>query len=170
MVEILILYILWRFDATIYRIAKIIETDFCAFAKPSHGTINPALKRLESLGCVKFISNISEGGMRSNLYSITDFGEKYLKSQILGFSFENPSSLLNNAGILLFCSDVLSEAEREECFKNVSSHLNAHKAQVEQKLFDPYVDFSELQKAILKNSYAATDSLLALARISNADK
>lgn len=162
MVEILILYILNRYDATIYKIAKIIETNFFAFAKPSFGTINPALKRLEELSCVEFISKISEGGKQSKLYSITDFGKKYLKNLMADYPLQNPSSLLNSVNILLFCSDIFGGDEKKEFLKKLSNHLNLYKIEIEKKLFDPYTDFSEFQKTVLKNSYAQTDGLLAI--------
>ena len=52
MTEILILYILIKYDATIYKIKKLIEEKFFMYASPSLGAINPALKKLEELSCV----------------------------------------------------------------------------------------------------------------------
>ena len=47
MIEAVILYVLDKYDATIYRVARIIDELFFAYLKSSTGTINPALKRLE---------------------------------------------------------------------------------------------------------------------------
>ena len=78
MVEILILYILSKYDATIYKIRKLIQERFFMFSKPSLGTINPALKKLEGLSCVEFESKMTDGGMLSKIYKITPFGLKNL--------------------------------------------------------------------------------------------
>ena len=69
MIEIAILYVLNKYDATIYRISKIIDELFFAYLKSSSGTINPALKRLEKLGCVEYNEKMSDGGMLSKIYS-----------------------------------------------------------------------------------------------------
>ena len=58
MIEIAILYVLNKHDATIYRLGKIIEEYFFAYLKTSTGTINPALKRLADLGCVEYFEKI----------------------------------------------------------------------------------------------------------------
>ncbi len=65
MTEILILYILIKYDATIYKIKKLIEEKFFMYASPSLGAINPALKKLEELSCVEFESKMSDRGMLS---------------------------------------------------------------------------------------------------------
>ena len=94
MLELLILYILHKYDCTIYKIQKLIEEMFFIFSCPSLGAINPALKRLETMGCVEFTSQMSEGGKLSKNYKITTFGFKYLKETLLAFNFKNPAYLL----------------------------------------------------------------------------
>ena len=78
MIEIVILYVLNKYDSTIYRIGKIIDEMFFAYLKTSSGTINPALKRLENMGCVEYVEKMSDGGMLSKIYSITSAGKKHL--------------------------------------------------------------------------------------------
>ena len=70
MIEILILYILTKYDCTIYKIKKLIEEKFFMYSMPSLGAVNPALKKLESLSCVEFESKMSGGGMLSKTYKI----------------------------------------------------------------------------------------------------
>jgi len=161
MIEILILYILNRYDVTIYKIAKTIETNFFAYAKPSFGTINPALKRLEALGCVEFISKITEGGKQSKLFSITEFGKRHLKDLMLDAPLQNPSNILNDASVLLFCLDFLGGEDRAELLRKLSNHLNIYKIEIEKKLSDAYSDFSEHQQNVLKATYKMTDDLIS---------
>ena len=114
MLELLILYILNKYDCTIYKIQKLIEEMFFIFSCPSLGAINPALKRLEGLNCVEFNSIMSEGGKLSKIYKITPFGLKYLKETISLFDFKNPAHLLNNIKVCISLSDVLDEDQKEK--------------------------------------------------------
>ena len=117
MTEILILYILIKYDATIYKIKKLIEEKFFMYASPSLGAINPALKKLEELSCVEFESKMSDGGMLSKTYKITPFGQKYLKSIISSYKFKNKAHILNNASILVCISDILDDEEKKNWLK-----------------------------------------------------
>jgi hypothetical protein len=59
MIEIVILYVLNKYDCTIYRLRKLIEDLFFAYLKTTCGTVTPALKRLEKLGCVEYVEKMS---------------------------------------------------------------------------------------------------------------
>lgn len=149
MSEIVILYILCRYDATIYKISKIMEELFFAFLKPSLGTINPAVKKLKNLGCLDIQDKMSEGGMASKLCSITPFGKKYLKTLLLELELNNPSYFFNYLKIALFCSDVLSEDEKEEFIKNIQNHLILYKGRTLNASENPYVELNEEQKKLI---------------------
>ncbi len=162
MLELLILYILNKYDCTIYKIQKLIGEMFFMFSCPSLGAINPALKRLEGLGCVEFTSIMSEGGKLSKMYKITPFGLKYLKESVLLFDFKNSAHLLNNAKVCISVSDVLENDKKEKFNLNVSSRLKILRADIENKMNDPYILYTKLQKDVLGASIKEIDELIKI--------
>ena len=162
MSEIVILYILCRYDATIYKISKIMDEMFFAFLKSSLGTVNPAIKKLQNLGCIELEDKMSQGGMSSKLCSITPVGRNHLKNLLLSFDFTNPSLILNNARIAIFCSDVLSNDEKEEFTKNIQNHLILFKGRTLEALKNPYINLSEAQKKIAEQRADEAQRILDL--------
>lgn len=160
MTEILILYILIKYDATIYKIKKLIEEKFFMYNSPSLGTINPALKKLEGLSCVEFQSNMTDGGMLTKTYKITPFGQKYLKSIILSYKFKNTAHILNNIAVLICISDILEDEEKKELFKNCLDNLQILRAKVVSALENPYILYSELQKGVIKSNLITIEKLI----------
>lgn len=146
MIEIAILYILNKYDATIYRVSKILEEIFFAYIKSSTGTINPALKRLENLGCVTCIEKMSDGGMLSKIYSITPEGKKHLNELLISHIPQNPYHTLNEAKIMLYCSDVLSVNELIEFKENLKNSLELYIIKLEKGLNNEYISLNDLQK------------------------
>ena len=162
MSEIVILYILCRYDATIYKISKIMGEMFFAFLKPSLGTINPAIKRLANLGCIETSDFISQGGMASKTCSITPLGRKHLKNLLLSLEFNNPAHILNNVQIAIFCSDVLDEEEKEQFKKNIQNNLILFKGSSLEALKNPYSGLSEEQKNIVNSKIDEVQKILEL--------
>ena len=160
MVEILILYILSKYDATIYKIRKLIQEKFFMFSKPSLGTINPALKKLEGLSCVEFESKMTDGGMLSKIYKITPFGLKYLKSTVCSYEFKNNSHLLNIVSVLICVSDVLEDDEKKELYKNCTNNLLLLKKEMEDALSNPYNMYEPMQKSVIKTELLKAEALL----------
>lgn len=160
MIEILILYILLKYDATIYKVRKLIKERFFLMSSPSLGAVIPALKRLESLSCVEFTSKMSEGGMLTKTYKITPFGQKYLKSKILSFDFKNKSDVLSNVSSLICVSDVLEEDEKKELFETCKNRLIILKADIEDASKNPYNMYTESQKKVLGAYIALVEKLL----------
>lgn len=146
MLEVMILFTLKKYDCSIYRINKIIEDTFSAYAKPSLGAVNPSIKKLQNLGCITSEASISEGGKRIKTISLTQFGEKYLKSLLLSFEFSNPATFLNTAGILLCASDILNNDEKEKFFLNLLNQIIMYKKFVKDKMDKNYNITSELQE------------------------
>lgn len=159
MIEIVILYILNKYDATIYRISKIIDEFFFAYLKSSTGTINPALKRLEKMGCVEYIDKMSEGGMLSKIYSITPAGKKHLTHLLLTFNTTNPYHIINEAKIAIYCSEVLSINETLEFKENMLNHLDLHKIKLERGLKNEYIELNETQKKTVEITLEEIDKL-----------
>lgn len=162
MLELLILYILNKYDCTIYKIQKLIEDMFFIFSCPSLGAINPALKKLESLSCVEYTSIMSDGGKLSKIYKITPFGLKYLKETISVFDFKNQAHLLNNAKVCIAISDVLNNEQKEKFNFIVQNKLKILKTDIENKLKDPYILYTEVQKNILNSQIKETEDLIKL--------
>ena len=61
MTQIVILYILTKYNATIYRLRKISEEFLFAYLKTSTGTFVPVLNKLEKDGFVKHNEKMSDG-------------------------------------------------------------------------------------------------------------
>ena len=162
MLELLILYILNKYDCTIYKVQKLIEEMFFIFSCPSLGAINPALKRLEALGCVEYTEFMSEGGKKSKIYKITHFGLKYLKETISLFDFKNQAHMLNNAKVCISISDVLDKTQKENFNVLIKNKLNILKKDIENKLNDPYILYTDAQKNVLNSTIKEIDDLISV--------
>ena len=149
MFEIVILYVLNKYDTTIYRLLKIIDELFFALLKTSAGTVNPTLKKLEKAGCVEYIEKMSNGGMLSKIYSITPAGKKHLADLLLAFKSENPYHVANEAKIVLFCSDFLGINELIEFKENLLNILELHKIKLENGLKNEHITLNETQKKVV---------------------
>ena len=160
MIDVIILYILNRYDSSIYRIKKIADEFFFAYTKTSIGTINPALKRLHNSGCVEFRETMSDGGMKTKTYSITPTGKKHLVTLLLAFDSKNPYKILNDIKIALYCSDVLSINETLEFKENLRNYLDLYKIQLERGLKNEYITLNELQKNTVKITLKEVEELI----------
>ena len=162
MIEILILYILKKYDCTIYKIVKLIDEIFFAYAKTSTGSVNPALKRLENLSCVTYKEVMTDGGMLSKTYSITPAGEKHLVSLLINFVSQNPSHVLNEAKMLLYCSDILSSSELIEFKNNIRNSLELFRIKLERGLEDEYSQRNTVQTRTIEITLEETKELIKL--------
>lgn len=160
MFEIVILYILNKYDATIYRLTKIADELFFAFLKSSTGTVNPALKRLEKIGCVEYVEKMTDGGMLSKTYSITKEGRKHLVDLLLTFRSENPYHVINEAKVAIYCSDVLSVSEYVGFKNNILNVLELHKIKLERGLKNEYINLSEIQKRTIEITLEELEKLI----------
>ena len=162
MIEILILYILNKYDCTIYKIVKLIDELFFAFTKTSTGSVNPALKRLENLSCVEYKSTMTDGGMLSKTYSITKAGEKHLRDLLLTFVTQNPSHVLVEAKMLFYCSDILGDNELVEFKNNLRNSLELYQIKLERGLDDEYTQRNIIQKRTIEITLDETKELIKL--------
>jgi len=160
-IEILILYILTKYDATIYKLKKLIGEKFFVCSTPSLGAINPALKKLESLSCVEFSTNMSEGGLLSKTYKITAFGQKYLKSALTSFEFKNKAHTLNNVSIIMCASDILEEEEKKQVFRRCSGELLILKKDINDALLNPYNMYTDIQKAVIEANLGLVEKMIS---------
>lgn len=162
MIEILILYILNRHNLTIYKLGRVIEELFSPFAKPSLGSIAPALNKLSAAGFLTYDEKFSQGGLKSKTYSITSSGAAQLQKLLVEFKFKNLHSTPKTASILLLCLDIIGEDAKDKFLKNIGNNLKIYKTTVENEINNPYIRLNELQIAVLKNAAAQATSLLAL--------
>jgi len=162
MIDAAILYVLTKYDATIYRVSKLIDEIFFSLLKTSTGTINPALKRLLKLGCVECTDKMSEGGMLSKTFSITLEGKKHLVDLLLSFESTNPYHIINEAKIALYCSSVLSTNELIEFKENLLNNLELHKIKLERSLKNDYINLNEIQKRIAQITIKDVEELIKL--------
>lgn len=162
MIEIVILYVLNKYDSTIYRIGKIIDELFFAYLKTSVGTINPALKRLEKMGCVDYSEKMTDGGMLSKIYSITPAGKKHLAQELQRIELSNPNQVINNAKIALYCADILSINETLAFKENLLNNLELYKIKLIRGLENDYISLNETQKNTIKITISQVEELIKL--------
>ncbi len=146
MIEILILFTLQKYDATIYRIQKIIDELFFAYIKTTAGTLHPALKRLETIGCVEYQEKMTEGGMLSKTYSITQTGKKHLEELLLNYEIKNPYKVINDIKLLLCCSKYISLSNMNDFKNNLKNNLELYKIKLQKGLNNDYIELNEIQK------------------------
>ena len=162
MIEIVVLYILNKYDSTIYRVVKLIDEFFFAYLKTSTGSVSPALKRLEKIGCVTCSDKMSDGGMLSKIFSITPTGKKHLSDLLISFKEENPYHIVNEAKLLLYCCDVLSINETIEFKENLLNLLTLHKIKLEKGLENEYISLNSTQKETIKITLSEVEKLIEL--------
>lgn len=111
MINLLILYELNKSPLTMYGISRQIKQQFSVFLKPSMGTLQPALKKLESAKLVSSQKFMSSGGRPSICYAITENGKNELKKELLSPLTENPVQFLVTARIRLCCGEILNQED-----------------------------------------------------------
>ncbi len=112
MIELLILYLLNKYQLTMYALTKKISEDFAIYTKPGCGTIKPALVRLETKGFITSRRSISDGGRIAVYYTITPAGMEELKRLIVARTSDNPVKFLNTARVKLICASLLTPQEQ----------------------------------------------------------
>lgn len=148
---------------TIYKLERAIAELFGPFAKPSLGSIVPALNKLAAAGFVSYDEKFSQGGLKSKTYSVTPTGVARLKKLLVDFKFKGLNTVAKNAATLLFCLDILDDEGRGAILKNVENNLKIYKTEVQKEAKNPYIRLSEAQISVLNNEAAQADALLALA-------
>ena len=162
MIETVILYILNKYDASIYKVSKIINELFFAYLKSSLGTISPALKRLEKLSCVEFVETMSDGGLKTKKYSITKIGKNHLKKLLLSWNNNHPFYIITEAKIAIFMRDVLNSEEKNEFNKNIQNQLELYKIKMQNNINNEYLNMNDTQKATIQTTIDEINGILKL--------
>lgn len=82
-IDILLLLVIKQNDTYGYEIVKILKEKSDEFYEMSHGTLYPALKRLERKKLLESYWRESEVGMRRKFYRITEEGKVELKEKLM---------------------------------------------------------------------------------------
>lgn len=132
MINLLILYELNKTPLTMYGIAKHIKEEFAVLLTPSIGTIQPALKRLESLGYISSQKYMSKGGRPSTCYAINENGKAALIDELLSEMPDNPIQFLVNARIRLYCAKLLNKEDSVKLINILKKRVEIIKSQTEK--------------------------------------
>ena len=152
MIEILILYIIYKREKTIYSIRKDIFEIFGAYTKPSIGTIYPAVKRLLAAKAVSLNERISDGGKKSSYYLITKTGIEYFKKLFFSSQSENPTLFYNQLQTRLGTMSLLSIDERKQFVFETLKRIEMYKFEIENKLNDEFIDLDYYQRQMMEKS------------------
>ena len=152
MIDLMVLFLLLKRDLTMYAIHKRIGDYFLPYSTPSFGALKPALVRLEKKGCLSTSKIISDGGKVSVYYSITNEGQKELKTQLLMPFSSNPLQFITDAKIKLSCASFLEQEERAQMYFDIKACALLHKVNAEKLLEDDYTPKDFYQAIVLDNT------------------
>ncbi|MDD3236910.1 MAG: PadR family transcriptional regulator [Candidatus Gastranaerophilales bacterium] len=159
MIEILILYIIYNREKTIYSIRKEIIDRFGNFTKPSLGTIHPALKRLRAKNAVSVSDKMSEGGKKSSYYIITQDGKKLFRELFKHDCSTNPCLFYAQIQARFATIGLLAKEERNEFLDGMITVIDRYNLLNENKLLDEYIGFDFYQKELVKKTLAEAQTL-----------
>lgn len=159
MIEILILYIIFKREKTIYSIRKEIIEKFGNFTTPSLGTIHPALKRLRMKEAVSVSDRMSDGGKKSSYYSITEEGKKLFKELFMQDCSHNPCLFYGQVQARFATIGLLSKEDKNEFLDNSIKAIDLYTFKNENKLNDEFSGFDFYQTELTKKTIAEAQSL-----------
>ncbi len=152
MIELLILFIISKYETSMYGIRKKIIEQFGSYTQPSFGAIKPALKRLEMSGCINSSKTLSEGGKQFGFYSITENGITELKNLLLQEISDNPLQFFTNARIKISCASVLDNDDIQKLCLNLKTQAFTLKNTAENILGKDKNKLSFYQRLMLDNT------------------
>ena len=159
--EILILYILSKNQTTMYGLSKYINKNFGSITKPGFGTLQPALKKLESKKFIFSSKFYTDGGKPYFYYSVTQEGLSYLKDKLLKDNSSNPIQFLPMIKIKLSCSDFLDCSDQINMFRMIKSKLLKLKSEAENSLTDNVIQ-NGCYSVVLNNVVCEYKNLITL--------
>lgn len=159
MLDVMILYVIYEYELSMYLILKKIHEVFGNFSKPSFGAIKPALVKLENAGLIKMRKAFSDGGRPTCYYSVTADGKKALKTLLLKDLSKNPVQFKPNASVKIIASEVLSKDEQQNVLTKLSRQTELLKIECEKKLQKNQKFF---QKVLIDNLILEYDNYLKL--------
>lgn len=134
MIELLILLVLLENKCSIYRIRQKIEDSFSLFLKVSFGSIYPALKKLEKNKYVTVKTELSSGGQRKSLYTITEAGKEYFKQLMTADMPDNPSIANQILDIKMMALNKIESDYQKTTVNSILQYLQHQKINAENSL------------------------------------
>ena len=159
--EILVLYILNKSQTTMYGLSKYINKNFGFITKPSFGTLQPILKKLESKKYVFSSKFYTEGGKPYFYYSVNAEGIEYLKEKMMKKMPSNPTQFLSTLRVKLACLDVLNSDDKKKFLSQLKSNLLRLKSESELAIQENSVS-SFTYRLVLDNSLCEYKNLISL--------
>lgn len=159
--EILVLYILNKSQTTMYGLSKYINKNYGSITKPSFGTLQPLLKKLETKKYIFTSKFYTEGGKPYFYYSVNPVGVDYLKEKMMKKYSTNPTQFLSSVRIKLACLDVLDENDRKKLLQQLKSSLLKLKSETEASLAENNLS-NFTHKLVLDNSLCEYKNLISL--------
>lgn len=159
--EILVLYILNKSQTTMYGLSKYINKNFGFITKPSFGTLQPILRKLESKKYVFSSKFYTEGGKPYFYYSVNAEGIDYLKEKMMKKMPSNPIQFLSTLRVKLACLDVLNSDDKKKLLHLLKTNLLKLKSECELALQDNSSS-SFTYRLVLDNSLCEYKNLISL--------
>lgn len=159
MIEILILYVIYKREKTLYSIRKDIIDIFGTFTKPSIGTIYPALKRLLKTEAVSVYEKISEGGKKFCYFSLTPKGLEIFKEYFFNSQSDNPSLFYTQIQARFATMGLLPLEDKKTFTIDCLKKIDLYKAELENKLRNEFIELDYYQRQLLNRTMNELKSL-----------
>lgn len=158
----MILFVLLKRDLTMYAIRKHIQDYFSPFSYPSFGALKPALVKMEKNGFLSTSKMMSNGGKLSVFYSITNEGQKELKSLLISPFSLNPSQFISDAKVKLCCASFLGSDDRKIMYNEIKSKAYLFLSKAKNMKDDEYNRSDFYQKIVLDNTICEFNNFISM--------
>ena len=159
MLEILILYSVYKREKTLYGIRKEIFDIFGAYTKPSIGALHPAIKKLTQKGALSCSERFSDGGKKSSYYAITKSGMECFKELFFSTLSENPSLFYSQLQIRFAALGLLTKEDRIKFVSETQRKIDLYVTDIQSRLNDEYLELDYFQRQIMTKSLSDMKSL-----------
>ena len=159
MLEILVLYSVYKREKTLYGIRKEIFDIFGAYSKPSIGALYPAIKKLTEAGMLNCLEKFSQGGKKSNYYSITKKGQDGFKDLFFSTLSDNPSLFYSQLQVRFATMGLLNKEDRVKFVSETQKKIDLYVMDIQSRLNDEYLELDYFQKQIMTKTLSDMKSL-----------
>lgn len=149
MIEILILYILYKEKNTLYGIRKLIKEKFLYLTSATFGSIHPAMSRLIEKGFIQEKKTVSDGGRKKHIYAITKDGKEHLIVTLKADFALTSNNIEKQISIKLASSDILDESAQKLLYMKVFKYYEQRILLYSKMLKN--TDLNEMQISQVKN-------------------
>jgi DNA-binding PadR family transcriptional regulator len=151
-IELLILVILLDDKSSIYGIKQKIERQFSSFFKVSFGSLYPALKKLNKNNFVAVKTDLSQGGQKRSLYSLTDRGREYFNDLMLESLPDNPNTANQLINIKILALSRVEPDKQKAVIKLILAYLEFQKIRFENILNNQENSINKFQEKFVKRN------------------